>query len=462
MASDTDNFLLLPDDQTGTRAFGPGLNIDPGLAPPSQAQPAGASPKAPPPNPAAKSDQDWVAKALNYDKDKDPEYLASKAQHDQGMDDLHSSYDRQRQDAQAIRDMGPPPDQDHFKQAVPVMQDYAVKGMPFLLMAMALGGKAAKLSGGNMLAGMTGMMQGAQEGSMEKFNNAYKTWQENYKQFDEEQKNRMAIYKANLDWRKDAINAEDVAAREALSYVGASEINMKNAIAAHNAQEKAALQIEQMNAKTSRLAQSVSEQGQKLGQKFYEDWRKETANTPRAVLGAASAIQATQRLPEVLEVIKSNHIPYPKSLAEWKTLNLDGIPENQKRAVQEFVAAASDEKIVAVAAELNGTGKGNMLTQMLAGNTSPEIWKQSPAQIQMLQANLTRLLKEISKEKIGNLDSARNNALSKDPSLSIPDYATPLRQQIENVENNYQPSASGGSSPKRFKVDANGNPVSGY
>jgi hypothetical protein len=80
----------------------------------------------------------------------------------------------------------------------------------------------------------------------------------------------------------------------------------------------------------------------------------------------------------------------------------------------------------------------------------------------MLQANLTRLLKEISKEKIGNLDSARNNALSKDPSLSIPDYATPLRQQIESVENNYQPSASGGSSPKRFKVDANGNPVGGY
>jgi hypothetical protein len=70
---------------------------------------------------------------------------------------------------------------------------------PFLAILTAIGGKMTRLTGGQMLAAQTGMMQGLNEGSEKKYNDALAAWQSTYQKMQDHQRRLMDAHKLMLE-----------------------------------------------------------------------------------------------------------------------------------------------------------------------------------------------------------------------------------------------------------------------
>lgn len=129
-----------------------------------------------------------------------------------------------KDDAAAAREklasLRAPPRPPPLKQMAPQFQDFAKEASPFLMVAVALGGKAMGLSGMNMLGALTGMVEGTQEGNKERYDAAYKQWQDNRKAQLEEYQNMIAYIDARNKYEGDRFAAKHEAAQEAMTLYG--------------------------------------------------------------------------------------------------------------------------------------------------------------------------------------------------------------------------------------------------
>lgn len=432
-------------DYTDPFAPPPMIPMGPGTLPQPVARPV------PPPQPvgapaSAGGGKDAVQRALDYDPDKDPEYLASRAEQRRGMERERSTLNESDSDRQSMRDLGPPPSPAKFTEAAPDMHDYTVKGMPFILMATALGGKVAKVSGMGMLDAMTGMMNGANEGSTEAFNSSYKKWTDHYKQFQDEQKNAQDVYKANLAWRKGNFDADQAAAEAWGQYVGLAEKDMQYIVGKKNAMEKANLQIAKLNAEFSRTKLSQDAKTEKNKIKLMEDTAKYSSGATRLPLAAEKANQLQAMLPELLAKYKAKtgSTVVPNSIGQVFTALSDD------PMVGTFVQLTKSLKADLVGIELPAGIRGNMFIEKIDADTAPNLWSMSASQLETAVNDVqSRFTTEAARQKA--LFAAFQNELS---GAGGPDMSSkPTTMSM--------PQGAGGNAPKRVKVDAEGNVVSG-
>ena len=386
--------------------------------------------------------KDAIQRALNYDPDKDPEYIAARAQERAGMEKVKQNLSELDTDREKIREFGSPPSQEKFTEATPEFKDYAVKQMPFLLMAMALGGKVAKTSGMGMMKGMTGMMQGLNEGSTESFNSAYKTWTDHYKQFQDEQKNAQEIYKANLEWRKGNYDADQKAAESWGQYVGLAEKDMQNIVGKKNAMEKARLQMDKLNAdiEKAKLARDTRQEKNQI--KLMEDTAKYSAGAARLPLATEKANKLKEMLPALLERYKSKtgQTVVPNSIGQLFTALSDD------PMVGTFVQLTNSLKADLVGLELPAGVRGNMFIEKIDAGTSPNLWTMTASELETAVNDVqSRFATEGARQK--QLFNAFQSELTKNGGPNMESAPTPM----------IMPAGSGGAAPKRIKVDAEGN-----
>lgn len=91
---------------------------------------------------------------------------------------------------------------------------------PFLSVLMALGGKVTKLNGQQMLAAQTGMIQGLNEASEQKYTAAYNAWQASYKKMRDHQADLMKAHSLMLTAYQGRADAYQKAAEAARRMTG--------------------------------------------------------------------------------------------------------------------------------------------------------------------------------------------------------------------------------------------------
>jgi len=121
---------------------------------------------------------------------------------------------------------------------------HAMKTAPLVAMMAALGGKAAGLSGEEMLGALNGMMSGFNAGSAQNYQEALARWQAGLKQLKERNAEQLEMYKLMLDAYQGRIDAAQKARDFALSMTGdaisAKEAAVKDSIDIFSARAKAA------------------------------------------------------------------------------------------------------------------------------------------------------------------------------------------------------------------------------
>jgi hypothetical protein len=97
------------------------------------------------------------------------------------------------------------------------MMPEIMQQMPYLVAMTAIGGALTKQSGLAMLSGLNGMLQGANKGDQEGYDQAWKRYEAEYQKQKDRQTEQQAIYKMYLDAYADRPDAFDIAAKHTLA-----------------------------------------------------------------------------------------------------------------------------------------------------------------------------------------------------------------------------------------------------
>lgn len=144
----------------------------------------------------------------------------------------------------------------------------AMHTAPLIMMLSALGGKAAGLSGQEMLGAMNGMMSGFNAGSAAKYQEALTKWQASVKAIQERNAEQEEIYKLMLDAYQGRADAAQKARDFALQMTGdamsAKESAVKDSIDIFSARAKAAsaLSTQTMSFERTLMQMMKLQQGQ--------------------------------------------------------------------------------------------------------------------------------------------------------------------------------------------------------
>jgi hypothetical protein len=174
----------------------------------------------------------------------------------------------------AARDLSAPEQQPEVPTRQAAYQQ-SMKVAPLLAMMMAIGGKATRVSGQNMLAATGGMMKGLNEGSEARYEDAYKKWQAELEKQKARHEQQQQIHKLMLEAYSGRADAHQKAAEAARRMTGDLLSDKQTGIANQMDSMKLHNQImEQMDAHNARWAD--------IGIKMREEKRKEAASKAAA------------------------------------------------------------------------------------------------------------------------------------------------------------------------------------
>lgn len=105
----------------------------------------------------------------------------------------------------------------------PEFKDNFQKTTPWLMIAMALGGKAARLNGGAMLQGMTGMLQGQAQYNNDMYTRGLNQYNSAKEALKEEAETAKAVRDAALEWNKGKVDAAASALQAVQQAIGAKD-----------------------------------------------------------------------------------------------------------------------------------------------------------------------------------------------------------------------------------------------
>jgi hypothetical protein len=337
----------------------------------------------PPPSPGVRLSPDL--QGLLAAQQRDEEAFKNDPQHKANLEAQRTGLERMRRAAESADTAasefdaaGPPKAQERFTEAQPDLRDFAVKGMPFLLMATALGGKVAKTSGLGMLSAMNGMMEGAAQGSEEAYNAAHKKWQDHYKQFQDEQKAAMELHKQTLSWYKDKTQGQRAAAEMWGEYVGAAKNSDASLANQFNAFQKAKLQVEVLDKQLQRNAQARSAKIEDQKFKLMKETGKLSSGVSKMTLAETKANKLKELLPRMVEKYKAatGATVAPDNIGKLFTA-LSGDPD-----VGTFVQLSKSLKADLVGIELPPGIRGNMFIEKIDADTAPNLWTMSATQLE--------------------------------------------------------------------------------
>lgn len=234
----------------------------------------------------------------------------------------------------------PPIEPQVFKESAPKYADFAKQVSPFLMIATVLGGKAMKISGQGMMGALTGMVQGTAEGNAERYETAYKEYQDHYKRFKEEEDNRVAYRNELLKWHKGKMDAAQIAAQESMAMVGADEKMIQMGVNADKALTDTALKISQQNLRLTQLQNQIA--GQQFQREKFEFKQTQDKDKAVAVLSKykTSALDM-KRSWDNLKAYVAKH-PEMKSMLNLATLT-------NSDALEKLIQIGDDEGSKAVA-----------------------------------------------------------------------------------------------------------------
>jgi hypothetical protein len=408
-----------------------------------QPDPASAGPVSAPPTAPAAGESDYDKILARYEGDEakarqDPEYLAAKAGRDKARAKQNELVDDQLKALHEISTSPPPNFSPPVKEAAPEMRDFGVQALPWLMMMSAIGGKVAGLSGMNMLGAMKGMMMGAQNGQKEAFDQAYTNWGENWSRAQQDWKNRMALYNAQLDWRKGKANAEGLAAQAERELGGAYSDDMKQVLGFHNAQAKAMVQMAALDGKLRLQKEKLDQGDEKRIDDEITKYQKAAAAFPRLQAAKGDADRALKLLPHVLEKYKNDTENGPNSLAP-KTF-AEYLVSTGDTEVQQFSSYMKSAKPILAALETSGTGsRSNMLLQSMIADTVPtSVFNLGAAQVDQLTRDATAILDTSLQQQKQNIAlwaqrlSSHGIKVPDQPDYEIPPSSLPSERKGES------------------------------
>ena len=349
------------------------------------------------------------------DPSKDPKYIAAMGKAGEMEGKAEEEMDPYVKELHSFMSSPPPPEAPLPRSAAPQFADFAKQASPMLMILTALGGKAAGLSGQNMLGALTGIVEGTSEGNRERYDEAYKAWQDNYKSVQEDWRNKMEVYTQNMAWRKGKIGAEADAVAAYRTMAGDYRQDAKNIAAEHTAYERAMQQLNLQNARLAKLNTDMT--GKSLSMRL------------KAMEQVDKAESGLTRLNQANDAVQDSITLLPRLVDRYKKENGDkiNVPGNWARFLEamstdpelgEFVGNIKSLKAALVGIDMPAGTRGNLFLNKLFSGTAPEILTDSAAEIQTKLQRDANVIGEALRRSQNRLDTWRNQAME----LGAADY----------------------------------------
>jgi hypothetical protein len=163
---------------------------------------------------------------------------------------------------------------------------------PVLSMLVALGGSLTKLTGGQMLAATTGIVQGLNAGAEQQYTDAYNAWMAGYKKLQEQHQNLMQAHSLMLEsykGRADAYQkAADAARRQTGDLLDQKQEALKGKIDLFKAQQEAMARMDRIKYSYEQLHERQIKDLAEIGHWKQIDGRANGADPrTKAQIGAA-------------------------------------------------------------------------------------------------------------------------------------------------------------------------------
>ena len=403
------------------------------VAPPQAAAPAASKPP---------TTEEMLQEFLSYDPSKDPEVQQSREKQKGFADKESAATDQFIESIVKFNGVAPPPPLPVLKEEAPKFHDFAVKNSPWLMILSAIGGKIGKISGIGMLKAQTGMLKGLNEGNKEAFDQAFAQYQEHTKTAMDAWKNDMAVYNANLDWRKGQVDAQHLAVSAYKSLRGEEATTEKNLIGEHMAQEKVMVALQRDANKLANQKATVDARKEKRLDDELKAYGSASSGFARLQSAQYDTQTAVKLLPAILSKYKSeNPTTVPKSLGDILTALSDD-PN-----VATFKASLDNAKPLLASLELGKNTRGNMFLQTMVSGTIPSnFWSLPPAQIDYQVKNAFALINDALAQQKQMVDVWKTRVQASG-GMSLPDLPTFNQAPPEpaNVPVSAAPAASKGT-----------------
>jgi hypothetical protein len=132
-----------------------------------------------------------------------------------------------------------------------------------------------KISGQGMMGALTGMVEGTAEGNAERYNTAYKEYQDHYKRFKEEEADRVAYRDELLKWHKCKMDAAQIAAQDSLRVVGVDEKMIQTGVNGEVARARAVAAVDKLNLEAAKYHAQLANDQAKAGRLQFQAMQKE-------------------------------------------------------------------------------------------------------------------------------------------------------------------------------------------
>jgi len=290
----------------------------------------------------------------------------------------------------------PPPQPFKFQEEAPKYADFAKQVSPWAMFLVALGGKAGKLSGMNMIGAQTGMLKGIQQGDQIAFENAYDAWKTNYQKAKEEHENMSAYYNAMMNYKKNQFGAEQEISQQALTMMGANEKMLTNALSVKKALDKTQAELEKAKVSVDRLKAQTDAKRAKSQDDAIKGAQASSTNFGKLSEAQDDLQKAMKLLPIVSAQFEKetgeSAIKLPEKWGSWLTSSV-GSPE--QRAFVQYMKLA---KPLLATLETSGPGQRSNMTiqKMVADSASLDFFSRSPTEI---STAITQLLPLVDQQK---------------------------------------------------------------
>jgi len=332
----------------------------------------------------------------------------------------------------ALKKPSPPPP---IKQAAPEYADFAKQVSPFLILATVLGGKVAKLSGQNMLGALNGMVEGTNEGNMDKYQSAYKAYQDNRKAQKEEYEEMLAYNTAMNKYAGDRFAAKHEIAQNSMAMYGVGEEIAKTGINGWNAIEKNEAAMQAQDARLRALESRMSS-------KTDAQIEKDTKDYVAASQGTSRLASAKSQVSEMLGLLDQIEAKYG-SLARPGTIAEIMRKYNDDPLVTRFSALQGRATIASLGSDLPSGARANMWFEKFEQSQQSKLWDAPIDQIRQNGRELLRTISGTLQEKQAARKAFAQNIRRLDPGTNIES----LYQQGAGGENEAAPVAQ---TPKSF------------
>ena len=299
------------------------------------------------------------------------------------------------------------PAQESFNQQMPQPNaQEMMKSAPLLAVFAALGGKLTRMSGLTMIKATTGMIDGQIAGNQKAYQDAKATYDNEYQKFQDRQKQKLQVYKDQLEAWRDTYSGREKSWLIANAAVGdtinqakslqTNEVSILRAWAAMKGQEKKQQAAQQKQADDFKWF--------KAGEPAEANARKIEATLPRLEMADDTIKKIRDQLPALIADLKKALGPAASTPATIGDLIKK---YGSDPRVGEFVARVNALKTALIGIEGSSNMRSNQFLQTIFSKTAPDLFNQPASQVAeatridagMINSAYTKAKSELASQK---------------------------------------------------------------